>query len=536
MPQEPSTNDQFEPCRCCGTALAHDQRYCLNCGVRRATQRVPSGPVLAALAVAAAGAAQFGGTPPMALAHSASEGKSALTGANALATAFATKPAASAGLALLAVGAIIGSAFGPPVSDTLASGQRVVIVQAAGAQATGPAAEPAVADTPVADVPPAIPTVVTPPPAVTPTPVEPPTPPANPSIGHVMVVLLPGGAPGQALPASLVKKGFLLKGYRQPSVSGLANRLALITGQAPNAATSNPTGCDTPSPVPEPPSNFMTGNTVTGDGCIYPRGVGDIASDVAGAAGEKTRIYLETGATKPTSGWPDDSGLCTPPADGVALTPPTAGAPDPRDNPFLWLTKFATGFDCAQEIRPLERLADDIKADHANKAVCEQASSLDDRTACLPPVTFIIPSRCRGLVAVKCPDGTTDGGPAALNAFLSSSVSGVLMKSSPYTSGGMVALGFDQPASGDTADTPTGLLLLSPLVKSGKSSNASYAPYDLLLTIEAELGYGSIKDPSSNLGPFLGRSNPEASLGYRPVLFPSTFFTKKLDPRPVTVP
>ena len=472
----------------------------------------------------------------MAQAHSASEDKSALAGANALATAFATKPAASAGLALLAVGAIMGSAFGPPVSDTLASGQRVVIVQAAGAQATGPAAEPVVADTPVADVTVALAPADPPATPVPTAPQDPPTPPDNPSLGHVMVVLLPGGSASQELPSALIKKGYLLRGYRQPSVSGLANRLALVTGQAPNTATSNPSGCDTPTLVPDPPSEFATGDSIPGDGCIYPREVGDIASDVVGAAGEKSRVYVETGATKPVAGWPDDAGLCTPPADGVALTPPTGGAPDLRDNPFLWLSKFSTGFECGQAIRPLERLADDIKADRANKAVCSQASSVDDRSACLPPITFILPSRCRGGSAPKCPDGITDGGQAALESFISSYVSNLLMKSAPYASDGLIAVGLDQPKSGTPATSPTGLLLLSPLVKAGKSSTTSYTPYDLLLTVEAQLGYGSIKDPASNLGPFLGRSNPKASLGYSPVLLPSTIFSKKLDARPVLLP
>ncbi|MEI7560335.1 MAG: hypothetical protein WCJ63_07040, partial [Actinomycetes bacterium] len=49
-------------------------------------------------------------------------------GAAGLAASFANKPAASAGLALLMVGAIIGSAFGPPLSNTFAAGRRVVIV------------------------------------------------------------------------------------------------------------------------------------------------------------------------------------------------------------------------------------------------------------------------------------------------------------------------------------------------------------------------------------------------------------------------
>ncbi len=36
----PALGEQGEPCRSCGAPLAEDQRYCLNCGRRRADQRV----------------------------------------------------------------------------------------------------------------------------------------------------------------------------------------------------------------------------------------------------------------------------------------------------------------------------------------------------------------------------------------------------------------------------------------------------------------------------------------------------------------
>ncbi|MEI7933202.1 MAG: ATP-binding protein, partial [Alphaproteobacteria bacterium] len=58
-----------------------------------------------------------------------------------LAAAFASRPVAAAGLGLLMLGAILGSAFGPPSADTLAAQRKVIIVQAAGAPAVGPAAE-----------------------------------------------------------------------------------------------------------------------------------------------------------------------------------------------------------------------------------------------------------------------------------------------------------------------------------------------------------------------------------------------------------
>ena len=37
----PALGVEGEPCAVCGAALASDQRYCLNCGARRADARVP---------------------------------------------------------------------------------------------------------------------------------------------------------------------------------------------------------------------------------------------------------------------------------------------------------------------------------------------------------------------------------------------------------------------------------------------------------------------------------------------------------------
>ncbi|CAB4919763.1 unannotated protein [freshwater metagenome] len=52
----PSLGPHGEPCTACGSPLAADQRYCLNCGIRRADTRLAFRDILAAKA--AAGAAQ----------------------------------------------------------------------------------------------------------------------------------------------------------------------------------------------------------------------------------------------------------------------------------------------------------------------------------------------------------------------------------------------------------------------------------------------------------------------------------------------
>lgn len=54
-PFAPTLGEHGEPCAGCGTPLAADQRYCLNCGRRRAEARLPFDEVLAYAAAGAAG-------------------------------------------------------------------------------------------------------------------------------------------------------------------------------------------------------------------------------------------------------------------------------------------------------------------------------------------------------------------------------------------------------------------------------------------------------------------------------------------------
>jgi hypothetical protein len=68
----PMLGEHGEPCARCGSALADDQRYCLECGLRRADARVAFMDVLGAPGVAARGAPPVGPTVPVAPAALAS--------------------------------------------------------------------------------------------------------------------------------------------------------------------------------------------------------------------------------------------------------------------------------------------------------------------------------------------------------------------------------------------------------------------------------------------------------------------------------
>jgi len=558
MSEANTTNDQAEPCRSCGTALAHDQRYCLNCGVRRSVQRVPVGPVLTALAAAASAASLEGSLPPMA---SSAPVVVPAAGAAGLAASFANKPAASAGLALLMVGAIIGSAFGPPLSNTFAAGRRVVIVQAAGAPATGPAA----AADPVVDAPvdpvvtpdPVIPVVPTPP---APTPATPTTPttPTNPNIGHVFLVLLPGGGSGQTLAAAggaaahassvaaqsasdgdylkstLAKKGTLLENFRQVSKSGVANRIALFSGQPPNLDTE--AGCLTATKVPDTAESFVDGAVAPGAGCIFPATVKTLADRVMQTDMEGVRVYKESPAVPAKSDVAGldafNNALCAITDVGTTPALPTNGMASAFDDPAVWFESVTGSGDArsgtycpnADGGNFVNHPLSSLKADLAASA----AAPVDKP---FPALTIIVPSPCRGQAATSCPDGK-NGGPGALDAFLKDQISGTLMSSKVFKADGMSVVAWDRPpvlsgrrgqaAAGSTI-APSGALVLSPFAKAGTVNKKAYDTWDLLLTIQDRLG---IYNKEQQILP-LGRSNDSGTQ-----TFGTDVFKKKLDPRP----
>jgi hypothetical protein len=60
----PTLGGQGEPCASCGAPLAADQRYCLNCGVRRAEPRIPAFRELLTREPVRPGAAAAAASPP----------------------------------------------------------------------------------------------------------------------------------------------------------------------------------------------------------------------------------------------------------------------------------------------------------------------------------------------------------------------------------------------------------------------------------------------------------------------------------------
>ena len=536
-------------CRACAAPLEPTQRYCLNCGARLRAPRVEAGPVLAALATASLAADYEGSLPPVeALSEppvgdpdpGAGAAGAAAGGPMTLAAAFASRPVAAAGLGLLMLGAILGSAFGPPSADTLAAQRKVIIVQAAGAPAVGPAADPVVADPgttpaplPAAPLAPAAPLPAAPTdPGVTdpgpgPDVVVPPT---DPSLKHLVVVMLPGGVAGQSLVAAstakvarprataasvdyktafdgIRKQGFLLKGFRQVSASGVANRIALLSGITPTAAME--AGCTGPLALAS-----------AADGCVVPPSSSADATDLinlvsplSGTVDGGTRAYVET---------PEDDAytdLCSPLEIGKPAPVWSDGTPPAQDNPLQWFQGITKTLPSAGSWDPSRSALCFVKGSHEGstrpismlgadltKAASEDAAQIDPSLpSAFPMVTLIIPSRCRTDATLTCPDGKTHGGPEALKSFLDKTIGTTLAGSTIFKKDGAAFVMWDKAPKaarhGHKAAISTqpavGALVLSPFTKAGGSNTTAYDTYGLLLTLETRLGLvGAIGQPT----------------------------------------
>ena len=121
----PTLGAQGEPCASCGAPLAGDQRYCLECGARRAQARVPFRDILGA-----------GGAPPTAptgLPAPAPDGPPARSGLAFLAGLLCL-------LAALGVGVLIGNSGDDKTAATPPPAQVITVSGAAAAPAATTAA------------------------------------------------------------------------------------------------------------------------------------------------------------------------------------------------------------------------------------------------------------------------------------------------------------------------------------------------------------------------------------------------------------
>jgi hypothetical protein len=436
-------------------------------------------------------------------------------------------------LAFLAFGVAVGEAVRPPESSSPS-----LLVADAPPPASAPAATATAPPVEAAITPEVSTAAVTPKPAAaakpkktkpaTKAPASSPAPSAFPSVKHVFEIVLDAhgfteafgaSSPATYLAKTLPSQGELLRNYYSVAGGALANEIALIGGQGPTPQTV----ADCPTFTDIAPGTIGAEEQVAGAGCVYPAQTPTLAGELT-AAGKSWKAYVE-GVGSGAAGEP---ATCRHPALGSADPDQTATPTDPYvtwRNPFVYFHSLIDGSACAKGDVGLEQLAPDLK-----------------KAADTPSLAYIVPDRCHDGSEQPCAPGAPAGLLAA-DSFLQTIVPEI-ERSAAYREGGLIAITFDQaPQSGPNADpsaccetpqypnllsspaaatgttgtsatgatgttltsettttttalpgggetTPTGgggrvgLLLISPYVKAGSTSEVYYDHFSLLLSLE----------------------------------------------------
>jgi hypothetical protein len=310
---------------------------------------------------------------------------------------------------------------------------------------------------------------------------------------------------------SLVGRGTLLAGYRSLGSGELADELAMISGQAPNADTA--AGCQTYAEFPTATVAAQNG-TVSGKGCVYPETALTIGDQVS-AKGKVWKAFIEDmGATA----------CAHPNSDAADNGPPTgAGAGyDTRHNPFIYFHSLLDLGDCANDDVDLTHLPAAVKsasgapmfsflapgacADGAAQAApadtsttsTTSASTTSTSTTSSATTTSASASATSSASSSAPATGTGAGssgcaagapvGVAAEDGFLKAWVPAIL-GSPAYRHDGVLIIAFSATGAARGAAARTGALVLGHSVRRGRRLARSYTPYSLLRSVEDMLGF-----------------------------------------------
>jgi hypothetical protein len=350
-----------------------------------------------------------------------------------------------------------------------------------------------------------------------------------PKVGHVFEIALSttsyqaafghGRAPYLD---SLKPKGTLLSAYRSLGSSELADNLAMISGQAPNADTRG--GCTTYAEFPT--AVVAKGNgLVPGTGCVYPETALTLGDQVS-ASGHVWKAYVED-MGKQTCSHPNSNAV-----DDLAL--PGAGPGyDSRHNPFIYFHSLLDLGDCATDDLDLSKLPAALSStsktatvsflapsacgdgraiaggvrDTADPTTTTGSSTTTTGTATTPttatgstttttsttPATVgatVVSGALGAPTAAACPSGPV--GISAENAFVKTWVPRIL-RSPAYKKDGVLVIAF----SGDGVKRAgprvrTGALILSRYAHRGKAISTVFSPYSLLRSLEDMLRYAPL--------------------------------------------
>ena len=244
-------------------------------------------------------------------------------------------------------------------------------------------------------------------------------------------------SPMPYLAGTLRPKGLLLSGYKPALPGGVANLVALVSGQRPTAEQRG--NC--------PAYNDVDLKARTG--CVFAKDVETLPGQLT-AVGKTWRAYVEDS----DAGQPPDT--CRHPAPGGALEPVMAR------NPFLFFHAIVDSPDCSANTAGTSRLIPD---------------TVDAESA--PTLSLVIPNACHDGADLPCADGAP-AGPAAADAWLKAQLE-PLLASKAYKDDGLVIVTFD---TAPDATKPIGALLISAAVKAGGTDDGDYRPANLLRMLE----------------------------------------------------
>jgi hypothetical protein len=326
---------------------------------------------------------------------------------------------------------------------------------------------------------------------------------ALPPIKHVWIVVLEnksyettfGASAGSPyLAQTLRSQGQLLTNYYGTGHSSLDNYITMISGQPPDPQTQ--ADCGTFSnfaPTAAPDANGVE----KGSGCVYPARALTI-SDQLEAKGLTWKGYMQDMGTASASA---PLTTCDHPAVGTTDNTEVARADDQyatKHNPFVYfhsiIDEQAT---CDASVVDLNALDADLSS-----------------ASTTPAYSFITPDLCADGHDNNCADGTSPGGYAGINNFLTTWIPKIT-GSPAYADGGLLIVTFDE-ASGDATaccgevSGPNvtnaggsgpgggriGAVAVSPYIKANSTNDTPYNHYSLLRSTEdlfglSHLGYAA---------------------------------------------
>jgi len=391
---------------------------------------------------------------------------------------------------------IVGSTLASGGESGLASQLRAALAALGGNSSSAPAVATPVAGAPAsAPAKHAAPTITAPSIQVstpTPLPVATKTPktktPRAGRVKHVFLITLSSPGYDDAFGANskmpylanqLRPQGQLLSNYSLLTDTGLANYIAMVSGQAPTALTS--ADCTTYTEFPGSAQPDGSGN-VSGNGCVYPAQAINVADQLFSARFTWGAYMEDMGKPEPVA-----QGETAPASPPQTCVHPNSGAADAtrdvrkadpstgyagsgyaaRHNPFVYFHSLLDLGSCQQHDVPLDRLDGAVQGG-------------------TPNLTFISPNLCNSGEPTQCDDSVTDPGPAQADQFLQTWVPKILA-SPAYQQDGVLIVTFGEATPGVNG-APVGTLLISKFLTPGSTNAGAYNPYSIFRTVEDLFG------------------------------------------------